>query len=393
MLTQSIARVAALLFMATTIPACAEDATAPGDPQFTGAAFGSEPLSLNWQEEARDLVAANRVSTLASGRIHAALSMAQYRAVRNVDEDYPGSGGGRSRYEARRGAVAAASARVLGFFFPAAAAGLASKVAEYGSAGPGQTHPHFERGVEIGQSAGDQLIEHVKTDGFTTPWTGTVPTGPGYWIPTSLPPAGGTLGGVKPYFLTSGSQFRPVPPPAYGSVAFNTDLAEVVTLAQSITPEQLAIAKFWDAPGGTSTPIGLWNIAAAEYVKGKQLDEREAAKVFALVQATMFDALIGCWEAKYHYWVLRPAQADPAVALAFPNPNFPAYPSGHSCVSAAAGRVLAHFFPERGSEIAGKVSEAGLSRIHAGIHYRFDVTAGQQLGRSVAEWAIARSTQ
>jgi membrane-associated phospholipid phosphatase len=120
------------------------------------------------------------------------------------------------------------------------------------------------------------------------------------------------------------------------------------------------------------------------------LGERAATEVFALMHAAMFDALIGCWEAKYYYWMLRPSQADPAISLAFPLPNFPAYPSGHSCVSATADRVLTHFFPERGTELTSLVSDASLSRILAGIHYRFDMVAGDQLGRSVADWAIAR---
>jgi membrane-associated phospholipid phosphatase len=112
--------------------------------------------------------------------------------------------------------------------------------------------------------------------------------------------------------------------------------------------------------------------------------------VFALMHAAMFDALIGCWEAKYHYWLLRPSQANPAIPLAIALPNFPAYPSGHSCASGAAGRVLTHFFPEHATELASQVSDAGLARIVAGIHYRFDVTTGAQLGKLVAEWAIPR---
>jgi len=104
----------------------------------------------------------------------------------------------------------------------------------------------------------------------------------------------------------------------------------------------------------------------------------------------MFDALIGCWDAKYHYWTLRPSQANSAISLAFPLPNHPTYPSGHSCVSSTAGRVLTHFFPDRAAELVNSVNEAGFSRILAGIHFRFDLTAGSQLGNAVAVWAIAR---
>jgi len=35
------------------------------------------------------------------------------------------------------------------------------------------------------------------------------------------------------------------------------------------------------------------------------------------------------------------------------------------------------------------VTEAGLSRMYGGIHYGFDITAGQQLGRNVAQFTIA----
>ena len=39
--------------------------------------------------------------------------------------------------------------------------------------------------------------------------------------------------------------------------------------------------------------------------------------------------------------------------------------------------------------LEGYITEAGLSRMYLGIHYRFDITAGQELGRNVAEWAMA----
>jgi membrane-associated phospholipid phosphatase len=77
--------------------------------------------------------------------------------------------------------------------------------------------------------------------------------------------------------------------------------------------------------------------------------------------------------------------------LTFGLPNHPSYPSGHSCVSAAAATVLKELFPERGAEVDGWVEEAGLSRLYAGIHYRFDITAGADLGRAVAQWAIANA--
>ena len=399
--------VAALAVAAATLAGCAADTAGPTAPAVRAVRTAPRPgalVTLEWQAQARDLIAANRLSALAAGRVLATLGVAQHHAVRAADDGPPPIGleagadaeaeaygaGGRAGSEARRGAVAGASARVLGFFFPAAADALEQRVRAAGEAGAGRTHPHFARGVATGRMAGEAMIERARTDGFTKPWTGTVPVGEGMWIPSALPPGGGTFGGVTPYFLSSNAQFRPAAPPAFGSPAFAADVAELRAMTASITPEQLAFARYWDFPGGTPTPIGHWNGVAAAYVASHGLDERRATEVFALTQAAVFDALIGCWEAKYHYWTLRPTQADPAISLAFTLPNFPSYPSGHSCASASAGRVLAHFFPDRATELAGWVNDAGLSRMLAGIHYRFDVTAGQELGRAVADLAIAR---
>ena len=57
-------------------------------------------------------------------------------------------------------------------------------------------------------------------------------------------------------------------------------------------------------------------------------------------------------------------------------------------LSAAATTVLARFFPCETAQLAEQLKQAGLSRMYAGIHYRFDIDAGQVLGRFVADWAI-----
>lgn len=390
-------RVAFCALFPAMLAGCSRDVNMPAVPNAAAVAFPNTLATLEWQAEARNLIATNRLSPLAAGRVLAALGVAQHRAVRTVDADIaanpPGQGfgaGGRSTFEARRGAVAGASAKVLAFFFAAAGPALEQKLNEQGSAGPGGMHPQFAHGVVIGNSAADVLIERVRNDRFTVPWTPPAPTGPDKWTPESLPPAGATLGNVVPYHMTSGSQFRPSAPPAFMSPAFNADLNAVVAATVNRTPQQLAIARLWDYAAGTFTPVGYWNNAAAGYVEANGLDELSATEVFGLMHSAIFDALIGCWDAKYHYWTLRPYQASTAVALALGRPNHPSFPSGHSCVSAAAGRVLTHFFPDNATELTNLVIEAGLSRVYAGIHYFFDVSAGQQIGRSAAELAITK---
>lgn len=352
------------------------------------------PSSLGWQEQARTLVGGANMSALAAARVYAALGVAQYQAVRaihdpNADGLIPGNGigaGGRSTLEARRGAIAGASSRVLSFLFPSAAATLQARVDAEGAVGPGNVHPQFRAGETVGREAGNAMVARLAADRFTTPWTGTVPTGPGRWIANG-PPAGATFGGVSPYFLVSGSQFRSAPPPEWNSPAFLADLAEIRTLTLNRTAAQHAIALQWNYGTGTFTPPGYWNRTAAGYIEASRMDEQAATQVFAIMNAAMMDALVACWEAKYFYWTIRPSQVE-AMPLSFGLPNHPSYPSGHSCVSSAAATVLAEHFPEHQTQLAEWVTEAGLSRMYAGIHYRFDITAGQALGAAVARWAM-----
>jgi membrane-associated phospholipid phosphatase len=86
-------------------------------------------------------------------------------------------------------------------------------------------------------------------------------------------------------------------------------------------------------------------------------------------------------------WQVAPLDL-PTSVLNIGRPNHPSYPSGHSCVSAAAATVLERFFPAQRAILEQQVEDNGMSRIYAGIHYRMDVEAGQQLGRSVARWAV-----
>lgn len=395
----------ALAFVTATVVACSERSTAPRPRAFTderagrsAAGLAATPTSVRWQERARSLVAANNMSSLAAARVYAALSVAQYRAVAAIrDPDLDGQTnsngigtGGRSAVEAHRGAVAGASVQVLSFFFPSMSTTFEQVAQGEGELSPGNVHPAFTRGLAVGRDAGNAIVQRTKADRFTTPWTGSVPAGPGRWVANGAP-VGATFGGVTPYFMTSGSQFRPPPPPAFGSAAFLTDLNEIRTLSDTRTPAQLAIALYWNFPSGSFAASGYWNSVASTLVSAYALDERAATRTYALMHAAMLDALIGCWDAKYYYWMLRPSQADPLITLAFALPNHPSYPSGHSCVSAAAATVLGSLFPDEKTALAALVTEAGLSRMYAGIHYRFDINAGRSLGEAVAQWAIANA--
>jgi hypothetical protein len=340
--------------------------------------------------------------------------MAQYGGVVAADAEDEGNGvltdngagfgvGGRQRNESERGAVAGASAQVLKYLFASAAdpdaadvrAAVEAIIVDENMQLPGGLQPRFARGVTIGRAWGDRMVAWGLADGFSRsfpqiqapPFNLTIPTDADHWRPNPPPPppAGYQFPYMTPYFLTSPSQFHAATPPVYKSAEFNLAIAETrgYTSLPATDPErirQVNVARTLDLGAGTITGLGGWDLVAEQYIAESQMDERGAAHVLAVLNAGVADAVIGCWESKYTYFYIRPVQADPTIQVVFPTPNHPSYPSGHSCVSGAAATVLADFFPQHSADVENMKIQNGLSRLYAGIHYNFDVSAGQLLG-------------
>lgn len=104
----------------------------------------------------------------------------------------------------------------------------------------------------------------------------------------------------------------------------------------------------------------------------------------------MYDAFVACWDAKFHYWLARPITVDPSLNTIFSTPPFPSYPSGHSTISNAAAQVMNALFPEKSREWDDLALEASNSRVWSGVHYRFDIEAGETLGATVGKAVVAR---
>jgi membrane-associated phospholipid phosphatase len=353
--------------------------------------FWEAGASVQWNSLLRDLIAgkpaASKPNQQATVRAFTYLSLAQYDAIVAAEQGKDGA-----VHPSARGAVAGASAAVLEYLFPADAAAFESAVQGQRSAPryPGETRTDFAAGETIGRALGAAVVAAAQTDRFTAPWTGTVPTGPGFWFSTAQPPAPPLLpmlGQMRPFFMTSGSQFRPGPPPAFGSPAYLAALAEIRNFSDTRTPEQLAIARYWAGTTG-SLVGGFWNAEIASLVVSHHLDERRAAHAFALVNMAAMDANIACHDAKYTYWLIRPSQADPAITTPIGLPNHPSYPSNHACVSAATAYVLGALFPDQAARLSAMAAEAAESRLYAGIHYRFDAEAGLRIARQVADLAL-----
>ena len=386
----------ALLVVAAVAPilACQPDADPTGVTAplvaSRGADVTEELASPAWQGTAATLVAQGNLAPVVSTRAYSLLGVAQYLAVQRTEGGKGKDESGRRGWSERasdRGAVAGASATVLSYLFPLKTQALEDMVKAQRGAGPG-----FARGEVIGRAVGAEIVARAQADGFSTPFTGTIPVGAGLWISNTTPAtiAGGPLPGVRPWFLKSARQFRPGPPPAFGSADFLAALAEIRHISDTRTDEQVRIATVWAQGAGTATTSGVWLQVATDGINTHRLSERQATHLYALLSASMFDAQIGCWDAKETYWFIRPWQADPGITVvaAVGKPNHPSYPSGHSCISSSAAAVLSGFFPDQRKQLDAMVTEAGLSRMYGGIHYPFDIEAGQRLGRSVARFTM-----
>ena len=392
----------ALLFPAIFVAAlagCADERVAPepavepaevlaaSDAEITFGA-GRRLATLEWNQVALGMIEKYRPNQQAALRGMAYLTLAQYSAADRARSRSP-------RPTVTLGAIAGASAAVLTYFHPVDSAAFEAEVRAREAELDPKRQAAFREGESIGRGAAALAVTLASRDRFDAPWTCSVPTGPGFWYSSTVPPtppALPMLGQVQPFFMGAGSQVRPAPPPAFGSPAFNAAVAEVRRISDTRTARQDSIAKFWAM--GTGTLIaGFWNGQAAELIKRGRLGEREAARVLAVMNTAAMDGLIACADAKFTYWLLRPSQADPAIVPAIGLPNFPSYPSNHACFSGAAAYVLGAFFPEERQRLGRMGYEAGLSRLFGGIHYRFDSDAGLEIARKVTRLALQADRQ
>ncbi|HKO11587.1 MAG TPA: vanadium-dependent haloperoxidase [Acidobacteriaceae bacterium] len=345
-------------------------------------ALDARNVVLQWNAIARQLVIEKNTDPPMASRFYALLSVAQYEAAMAAwPSESKGTDG--SRHDAVAAAISAASAAVLSYAYPDRAGWLAATAAL----------PANEHSARIGREAAERVLARARTDGADRLWAGTVPSGTGMWYSMATPPRPPLRplwGEVRPWLMQSGDQFRPGPPPAFGSPQFDAAVAEVRAISDHRTPEQLRIALFWADGAGTFTPPGHWNAIAADLVARHHLDERRAALTFALLNTAVMDAGIACWDAKYHYWLIRPPEVDPAITTPVGLPNFPSYISGHATFSGAASQVLGSLFPAERDRVRSMAEEAAMSRLYGGIHYRFDNDMGLSVGRKIGAIAIER---
>ncbi|MBX2827517.1 MAG: vanadium-dependent haloperoxidase [Flavobacteriaceae bacterium] len=296
-----------------------------------------------------------------------------------------------------------------------------------------------EEGIQLGKAVAQRMLEARNNDAFNGEasynWH---PMAPGVYAEFnehSGTPEGFIFGAgwaqAQPFLLTSQDQFRSPAPPGITTDAYTEAFHEVKewgsTESTLRTADQAHLAMWWKDFVESSH-----NRLARALIQKEELNLWEAARTFALLNMTIYDAYVNVFDNKFHYNHWRPYTAI-RWAANDDNPNtapdeawnnlhkhtyaFPSYPSAHGTASSAAMRVLANTLGTGDDyaftmhtdivDSAGPFSEpmvmdpptrsftsfsqagleASLSRIYLGIHFRYDSEEGHRLGNSIGDYA------
>lgn len=281
-----------------------------------------------------------------------------------------------------------------------------------------------DNGITVGAQVGDAIVDWRSGDGLNSdPNWHQPPPGPGVFepLPAGTKPVDIRLAEVMPLTLTSNDQFRPDGPNALASGEYAEDFNEVKAYGRVDsavrTPEQTQTALFWSDNTARQWPRAERALALAE-----GLGLADSARMLALAQVATADALLACFDGKYHYLFWRPVyairradtdgnpatEADPAWTPLL-NVNHPEYPGAHGCGTTAVTKSLAAFFGtdkvtfsvesavtgttrsyERFRDSAKEVYDA---RTWAGLHFRNSTMEGAWIGKKVARYVVVNFFQ
>ena len=348
---------------------------------------------------------------------HVALAM--FEALNAIDRRYesflgmaPGEAGA-----SQDAAAATAAYQVLVAHFPGQKAGLddSYNVAMMAVANAAAR----DKGKAIGEAAARLALASGGFDPARTAIPYRPRTSPGVWTATQLPVYPPYSFTFKPWFLPSFDSVRPPPPPALTSERWARDFDEIKRLGGKTgsgrTPEQTLMARYRITPNLVPTMRLIADSPGRPAVRN--------ARMFALVAMVIDDAGNANAGAKLHYNFWRPITAirnaaddgndatveDPGWEPLIATPNHPEYPCAHCTFSAAVATVLKSEVgaaPPGGVRVHSRslpssivqvvptfdewVKEVSVSRTYGGVHYRFSNEAGEELGRKVAEMALAK---
>ncbi len=305
-------------------------------------------------------------------------------------------------------------------------------IASLQKAGYGQAQ--IDLSVGVAQQVAKQVMQRAASDNYSklsTRLRYRPVKDDAHWYPTppayieAIEPNWRT---IKPMLIDSCSQFKPVLPVTFSKDStsrFYKLAQEVYTIGNTLTPDQRFIASYWDCnPFAINTsghmsigfkkisPGGHWMNITNLVTDQLKLPFDQAIEVESLVAMTLMDAFISCWDEKYRSNRIRPETyinryISPRWQPLLQTPPFPEYTSGHSVISTAVAEVLTFLLgdnigftdntevifdlPERKfSSFRQAASEAAISRLYGGIHFRDAIEDGQKQGKALGNFVIDR---
>ncbi len=351
--------------------------------------------------------------------MHAAIYDA-VNAIARTHEPYLVRLTGVPRHASQQAAGAAAAHEVLAALYPVFLSSLDDELQQSLTQIPAGKDK--DEGILIGRTVADRILALRINDGANAqPILYVFGSAPGDYqsTPPNFPPQPQFThwSHVTPFALERANQFRPGPPPALTSDRYSEALNEIKSLgttnSTTATADEALTGRFWNG-----AIQNYWNEITQTAVLDHDLSIAQSARLFALLNLALADGVIAFYDAKYTYNLWRPVTAIRAADSdnnpdTMTDPNWlpevgktapdPSYPGAHAVLSAAGAAVLISFFErdhfnfnvssevlpgvERSfTSLSAAAEEATLSRVFAGQHFRFDLTAGKRLGREVADF-------
>lgn len=290
----------------------------------------------------------------------------------------------------------------------------------------------YENSIEYGKIVGDHILKWSSKDNYKQTRSFpkfSIQNDAASWKPT--PPAYMDAvephwNKIRPFVIDSASQFKPSTAPVFSvdkSSKFYAEANEVYTICNQLTDEQKQIASFWDCNPFVMnvkghvmfatkkiSPGGHWMNITRVACTMKNANCIQSAEAYVRVALSLMDGFIGCWDEKYRSKVIRPETyinqyIDEAWVPLLQTPPFPEYPSGHSVISTSAAVALTGLFGDNFAYTDSTETEFGLttrsfksfneaateaavSRIYGGIHYRPAVDKGVEQGRAIGTFIL-----
>jgi hypothetical protein len=373
---------------------------------------------MDWNAKADAIATEKQIPPVPHGRALSMLHVGMFEAVNAIEHRYASYKLNLTadRTTSKEAAAASAAYDVLLSIYPDQKPALDATLAASLS-GIAETESKA-KGIELGKKAAAGILALRANDGSNAAENYRPYTKAGTYVPTAVP-VFSTAGGMTPWVMTSGSQFRPGPPPALDSETWTRDVNEIREVgarnSTKRTAEQTNIGRFWFLTGART-----YNPIVRQVAMAKDMDIVDCARLFALTSMAGTDALIAVFDAKFTHNLWRPITAirnadltnnpaTPRDASWLPlgdTPMHPEYPCAHCITSGAVSAVLQNIV---GNDI-GEISltsptapgvtrkwtrlqdysdEVSNARIWAGFHYRFSTEVGKEMGKKIGELTVA----